>query len=205
MYTKTMSCIKINNFLTKWFEVNNGVRQGDPLSPTLFAIYINNLAKEIINLNLGININNYKLSILLYADDMVLIANTETDLQKMLTTMYDWCMKWRLNINVAKSNVIHFRKKRIKETDFNFTFGPNNITSTCKYKYLGVILDEHLTFQYCIKTLNDSSGWALSGIISKFKCYKDVGYKTFTKLLNGIVLPVLDYGSGVWGATDSDS
>ena len=78
----------------------------------LSAIYINNLAKEIINLNLGININNYKLSILLYADDMVLIANTETDLQKMLTTMYNWCMKWRLNINVAKSNVIHFRKKK---------------------------------------------------------------------------------------------
>ena len=38
--------------------------------------YINNLAKEIINLNLGININNYRLSILLYAEDMVLIANT---------------------------------------------------------------------------------------------------------------------------------
>ena len=62
-------------------------------------------------------------------------------------------------------------------------------------------MDEHLTFQDCIKTRNDSSGWALSGIISKFKCYKDVGYKTFTNLLNGIVLPVLDYGSGVWGAT----
>ena len=132
---------------------------------------------------------------------MVLLANTESDLQKMLTTMYDWCMKWRLNINVAKSNVIYFRKKRIKETDFNFTFGPNSITSTCKYKYIGVILDEHLTFQDCIKTLNDSSGQALSGIISKFKCYKDVGYKIFTNLLNGIVLPVLDYGSGVWGAT----
>ena len=136
------------------------------LSPTLFAIYINNLDKEIINLNLGININNCKPSILLYADEMVLIANTETDLQKMLTTMYYWGMKWSLNINVTKSNVIHFRKKRIKETGFNFTFGPNNITSTCKYKYLGVILDEHLTFQDCIKTLNDSSGRVLSGIIS---------------------------------------
>ena len=107
-----MSCIKINNLLTSWFEVNNGVRQGDTLSPTLFAIYNHILAKEIINLNLGININNYRLSILLYADDMVLIANTETYLQKMLTTMYDWCMKWRLNINVAKSNVIHFCKKK---------------------------------------------------------------------------------------------
>ena len=83
MYTKTMSFIKVNNVLTKWFEVNNEVRQGNTLSPTIFAIYINNLTKEI-NLNLRIN---YRLSILLYADDMVLIAITETDLQKIASEM----------------------------------------------------------------------------------------------------------------------
>ena len=80
--------------------------------------------------------------------------------------MCDWCMKWRLQIIVAKNNVIHFRKK----TGFNFTFGPNNIAITCKYKYLCVILDKHLTFQDRIKTLNDSTCQALSGIIPKFKC-----------------------------------
>ena len=201
MYTKTLSCIKINNFLTNWFEVNTGVKQGDTLSPTLFAIYINDLAMEIKNLSLGININDTIVSILLYADDMILVGNSEIELQTMLSTMYDWCKKWRLNINASKSNIIHFRKKRVKETKFKFTFGPNNISVTNKYKYLGVILDEHLTFQECIQTLSDSAGRALSSIISKFKTYKDAGYNTFTKLLNSGVLPILDYGSNIWGAS----
>ena len=48
--------------------------------------------------------------------------------------------------------------------------------------------------------MHDSAGRALSSIISKFKT-KDAGYNTFTKLLNSGVLPILDYGSNIWGAS----
>ena len=88
MYTNTFSCLKINNFLTEWSGVNSGLRQGDTVSPTLFAIYINSLAKEIKELGLGIDINGNKVSILLYADDMVLIGKTEGEVQNMLNVMY---------------------------------------------------------------------------------------------------------------------
>ena len=74
MYKNTFSCLKINNFLTDWFEVNSGVRQGDTLSPTLFAIHINSLDKEIKELGLGIDINGNKVSILLYADDSIYLS-----------------------------------------------------------------------------------------------------------------------------------
>ena len=77
IYTNTFSCLKINNYLTQWFGVNSGVRQEDTLSPTLFAIYINSLAKEIKELGLGIDINGNKVLILLYADRMVLIGKKE--------------------------------------------------------------------------------------------------------------------------------
>ena len=74
LYSRTESCVKINNFITEWFIINNGVRQGDSLSPTLFSLYINELAKEIKNMNKGIKFAGHKISILLYADDMVLIS-----------------------------------------------------------------------------------------------------------------------------------
>ena len=77
MYIDTFSCLKIKNFLTEWFGVNSGVRQGDTLSSTLFAIYINSLAKEIKELGLGIDINGNKVLILLYADDMLLKKQKE--------------------------------------------------------------------------------------------------------------------------------
>ncbi len=112
LYRNTESCIKINNMLSEWFLVNNGVRQGDNLSPTLFSLYVNELAKEIRNMNLGVKIGNKLVSILLYADDMVLVASREADLQIMLDKMYEWCKKWRLKVNKSKFQVVHFRNTR---------------------------------------------------------------------------------------------
>ena len=68
------SCIRINNMLSEWFTVINGVRQGDTLSPTLFSLFVNELAKEIKSMNVGIKIGDRLINILLYADDMVLVA-----------------------------------------------------------------------------------------------------------------------------------
>jgi len=77
LYHHTESCMEINHMLSDWFFVRNGVRQGDNLSPTLLSLFINELAKEIKAMNLGIKISNRLISILLYADDMVLLAPRE--------------------------------------------------------------------------------------------------------------------------------
>ena len=73
---------------TDWFNVTSCVRQGDTLSPILFSLFINELAVGFKNLNLGIYIGG-KLSILLYADDIVLMSESEENLQKIL----DYCHK----------------------------------------------------------------------------------------------------------------
>ena len=95
-----------------WFFANSGVRQGDNLSPTLCALFINALAEEINRLNKGVDIDGHNISILLYADDIVLISDNEINLQIMLDHMYAWCLKWKLKLSIEKSNVIHIRPKR---------------------------------------------------------------------------------------------
>ena len=47
MLMTNKSCVKVNNLFTEYFYVENGVRQGDSISSTLFAIYINDLVTEI--------------------------------------------------------------------------------------------------------------------------------------------------------------
>ena len=46
LYSNTESCVSLNGFQTEWFNCTNGVRQGDNLSPTLFSIFINDLAND---------------------------------------------------------------------------------------------------------------------------------------------------------------
>ena len=70
--------------MTNWFVTDSGVRQCDNLSPVLFNIYLNNLAEELNKLKLGVKINDFCVSLLLYADDIVLLSENEENLQKML-------------------------------------------------------------------------------------------------------------------------
>ena len=108
-YKDTVACVKLNNKMSDWFEMKNGVRQGDPMLPTLFSLFINDLAKEIRKMRLGIKVGNELLNILLYADDMVFTASDEKDLKLMLNKMFEWSNKWRLKVNVSKTKIVHFR------------------------------------------------------------------------------------------------
>ena len=111
MYDNLKICVTLHNYLTNWFSSNVGVRQGDTLSPTLFNLFVNDLATEIKTLECGVKIGNKSVSILLYADDIVLISESEESLQKMLDSVHNWCQKWQLNINCSKTQIVHFRKK----------------------------------------------------------------------------------------------
>lgn len=64
------------------------------MSPTLFSIYVNNLALQIKASSLGVKVDDQTVGILLYADDVVLLAECEKDLQSMLDTVAEWCWKW---------------------------------------------------------------------------------------------------------------
>ena len=101
MYSHPVASIKLGNDLTDWFETESGVRQGDVLSPTLFGLFINDLANVVTELGLGIDLGTFKISILLYADDIVVIANTEDELQTILNCINDWCQKWRLKLTMT--------------------------------------------------------------------------------------------------------
>ena len=119
------------------------------------------MAEDIKCLNKGVNIDDRNVSILLYADDIVLISENEENLQYMLDFMCEWCYKWKLRLNIDKSSVVLFRPKPHNRSDFRFHFGENQLITVDKYKYLGIFLDEQLSFEYCASVLSDSASRAL--------------------------------------------
>ena len=91
LYSFPEAGIKINNYKTDYFPITCGVKQGYNLSPTLFSMFLNDLATGIKELNLGVDVDGCNVSILLYADDIVLIALNENNLQCMLDYVKEWC------------------------------------------------------------------------------------------------------------------
>ena len=103
-----VSCVRVNSYRTEWFDVNCGLRQGCVLSPLLFNLFINDLAVFLKSLDLGVKIADENVCLMLYADDVVLFAESEADLQLLLNSLNDWCGRNDMTVNMAKSNVVHF-------------------------------------------------------------------------------------------------
>jgi len=200
LYSNCNGRVNINGFLTPPFNIHSGVRQGDSLSTTLFALFINSLAE---NLNMqGKGISSPNISCLLYADDVVILAETENDLQAQLHVLENWCLSWNMKVNVSKTKIIHFRPKSMPISNFIFTLNNDTLETTSTYKYLGIILDEHLTFEENINILSASGTRALGSIFNKFYQAKGFGYSAYSKLYHSCVTPITDYCSAIWGQKD---
>ncbi len=77
------------------------MRQGCSLSPTLFNIYINELAVELEQSTApGLTLQDQNFKLLLYADDLVLLSSTPQGLQQHLDLLDNYCQNWALAVNL---------------------------------------------------------------------------------------------------------
>ena len=164
LYSQLQSCVRVNDNFTDWFSISSGVRQGDNLAPTLFAVFINDLANEINMTQCGVSVSEQMISLLMYADDIILISDSQEGLQKQLDTLNKWSTKWSLSINVDKTKVIHFRKASDPCSTFNFHLGDNTIDIVNSYRYLGLELNETLDYTYSAQILSDAGSRALGAL-----------------------------------------
>ena len=198
LYSNPRSRVVLNDYETEYFDCPMGVKQGDTLSPTLFAVYINDLALHLKESNIGIELDETTLvNVLCYADDIVLIAKCENDLQSLINIVSDWCLKWRLEINLAKTNIMHVRHPRKPQTKFSFQFDGRPVPFCKQYKYLGLTINEHLDFQKNLSILGDSANRALSSIISKMIKNGGFPFKVYTMLYISFVTSILGL---CWGS-----
>ena len=205
MYRNTMNTVRVNDLCTEEFESKLGSKQGDPSSPTHFNIYINGLLKKLKSSGLGISIDGGdKVCVLAYADDVVLLAETEHDLQALMNIVGEWCRTWRLSINPTKTNVIHFRPKNTLVSTEEFWIDQYRIGTVEKYKYLGVTLTSNGQTDYIVDQLAGAASRALGVVISKCKDNFDLGYQSFTRLFKSCVVPILDFASGSWSTGSSN-
>ena len=214
LYSNPKSRVILQDYSTEYFDCPIGVKQGDSLSPTLFSIFINDLAQEIKESGIGIelnidaietNIETEVINILLYADDIVLLAQNEPDLQLLLNIVEPWCKKWRLEVNLTKTNILHVRVKRKMQSKYMFLFNNRPVPYCTFYNYLGVNINEHLDYNFTARILAESAGRALSCIITKMIKNRGFPFSVYSILYQACVCSVSEYGSEVFGFEQYDS
>ena len=199
-YSSMFSTVRLNGYYTDWFAVNSGVRQGDVLSSTLFGIFIDDLVQEIKELNIGIDYEGMCINILLYADDIILMAESQNELQCMLDKLAKWCQNWRLIVNSSKTKIIHFSKRnQVKE--YTFSIFDEKIEVVDQYRYLGLVLFQDLNMSKTVDILINAASRAFGSMLNKHYAIDGFTYDTYTKLYESLVIPVLLYGSAIWGST----
>lgn len=111
IYNSVQSCVMCKGELTNYFRCMQGLKQGCIFSPVLFSLLINELANNILaRAKHGVSFgpSEIELVILLFADDLTLIAATVTGLQNQLNLLPAASERLGLTINVDKSKIIVF-------------------------------------------------------------------------------------------------
>ena len=122
-----------------------GLGQGRVLSPILFNLVMNGAAAAVQRVcpgvRLGLDPRAPRVSTLLYADDLVILAESHEELQQALAALAEWARLWRFSFSpgVDKSAVMIFRGRHSGMTPFSL--GVAELPFVDSYRYLGVIFD----------------------------------------------------------------
>ncbi len=179
--------------------------QGECLSPFLFSMYINDLEDEFYLKGLeGIDIGMIKIFLLLYADDIAILASTKEQLQEGLNTLQTYCQKWKLTVNTNKTKIMIFRKGGRLPAALKFYYNNLEIEIVSKWSYLGIVFSPGGSFFEANITLSGQAHKAIFKLNKYLQKFTDLKPKHILDLFDKLVLPILNYAGEVWGFSQSN-
>ena len=111
IYRETSSRVKVGGEIGEGFWTAKGLRQGCPLSPILFNLLIADVEEEIRKGRWGgVEVGGRRICSMAYADDLVLLAKNEEEMEGMIRRLEKYMDGKRLEVNVEKTKVVRFRK-----------------------------------------------------------------------------------------------
>ena len=108
MFRRVRRRILVNQSFTEDFDVDVGVPQGSVLSPFLYAVFIDGLHGALRRAGLGVEVYGRLVPLLLYADDIVLLAKDSAELKRMLLVAAAYARTWRFSFNAKKCGIVAF-------------------------------------------------------------------------------------------------
>lgn len=203
IYRSVKACIKdaSNMSYSDMFDISLGVKQGEPLSPLLFILFINDVKDSVDFHNLTeSDIDTLSIFMLLFADDIALFTTDPVSLQHQLNSLYMYSCNWGLKINIKKTKICVFESRK-SQCNFRWTINDEIVEVVDNFCYLGINFSYTGNMNNAVKMLNEQALKAYNHLLSVFSRLT-LDIKTKLSLFDALIVPIILYGSEIWGAYD---
>ena len=186
--------VSYNNSKSQCRPINIGIPQGSNLGPLLFILFINDITSHLPNY----------CYINLYADDTIIycihadINVVKQQLQASISQLMHWFKINKLSINSDKTNtmLLSSMKHKFRATKLDMKVDDTVLEQVEEIKYLGLVIDSHLTWKSHIYSLCKKISPKL---VALARLSHILNKDTLLKIYNGTIQPILDYCCTVWG------
>lgn len=185
------------NVKTKSIEITQGALQGDSISPLLFALLIHDIV-DIFKKEGYVGIKR-NINLLLFADDLTLIADNPIELQNMLLTLYKHCREKALEVNTKKTLIMKFKKARRSKQDKIFKYRDSPLIYVKEYVHLGVVFSQNGSFKTNTDRALSKGMSALGTIWQILGAGRNTSWEARITLFEAMVISTVMYGVNIWG------
>ena len=202
IYSSVKSCVRSDDGISDVFSCPIGLRQGCSLSPILFSLFINELDDVMRNSDIrGIQLfpDFTSVFMLMFADDIGLVANTIGGLQKELNLLNSFCNNYKLKVNIAKTKIVVFKKGGQLSKKEHWSFNGKAVEVVSSFSYVGIHFTNRLSLFKMAEMSSVKAKKVLMYIFSSFVKLPYIPVNTFFKVFDSKVCPVMLYGSEIWG------
>jgi len=210
-YDHVRRAVLIDDQITDEFECGAGVAQGAIDSPTLYDVFVDELAATLLFRGFGVTLGaGERVPLLMYADDMVLLASTPEQLQRMLDVVSVFAERWQFSYNASKSAVVVAAHPtstvKIDARSYVWRLAGQRLPVLDQYKYLGLeigAVDEGRWNGVIDRIVRATKGrgqrllWAHGNRYGLYPALQ-------MRLWHATCRPLLEYGCALWGSQLSD-
>ncbi|WUR03787.1 pol polyprotein [Vairimorpha necatrix] len=214
LYKDPRMCVRVGSSTSPIVNYHCGVRQGCPVSPILFDLFINDLLLGMEGVTIpGVDST---ISGLLFADDAVILAESESALRRNLKILSSWSEKHEMSVNASKCGImaistteqieaggpesilLNKKAKREPNEPESFEIMGNEVPIITEYVYLGIRFTPDLCLNSMMKHC-ESKGKKAFGAMYYLLSRKDMPVFVKTLALKVKLQAILTYGAEVWG------